>query len=189
MVLRLPLQVWSHRDASVPRLHVLCRRLHAYGPHDIASRARPCWCALSFALYVPAEGIAIGLGLGVIETSVWTGVAVVIPEISSGPAFSFLSAAISIVLVVAPYGAGFIHDYYHCAPRMLPSLAHTLAYDPVALMCAASAGIAWIASILLYFQAPELQNSTLKTYMTYVVAIHTTKKVLAPLASCRYLQS
>lgn len=54
-------------------------------------------------------------------------------------------------------------------------LTEASAYDPVAFMCAASAGIAWIASIILWFQAPQLQSPTTKTWSTYIVTIKTTR--------------
>jgi len=100
--------------------------------------------------------IAIGFGLGSLETTVWTAVAAVISEQCIGPAFAFLSAIGAIMMLVVPYGSGWMHDQYG-------------SYDTVAYLCGAGAFSGLIAVIALYFFAPELQKPIGTVYKQYYI--------------------
>eukprot|EP01125_Pyxidicula_operculata_P007959 TRINITY_DN2682_c0_g1_i1.p1 TRINITY_DN2682_c0_g1~~TRINITY_DN2682_c0_g1_i1.p1 ORF type:complete len:595 (-),score=59.60 TRINITY_DN2682_c0_g1_i1:142-1926(-) len=114
--------------------------------------------------------ILVGVGLGSLETTVWTAVASVIPDACIGPAFSFLSAIGAIILLVVPYGAGWVHDNYG-------------SYDYVAYGCAAGAYSGLVAVLALYFLAPELQNVTDDVYTQFFVVRvvkHSKKRAALP---------
>jgi len=118
--------------------------------------------------------ILIGVGLGMMETTLWTAVAEVVPETSFGPAFAFLSAAVSVVLVIVPFFAGWLHDHFGN-------------YDPVAFLCAGGSVIGIACCIALFFIAYHLQKPSEKYKQYYIVKIVTKKKNRsAPTASSFY---
>jgi len=107
--------------------------------------------------------IAVGVGLGLIEVSVWTGTQEVVSEHAIGPAYAFLSVAMSTILLVVPFASGYLHD-------------HTGTYDYGSYVCSASALIGMACAVALYFIEPKLQNPSEVYRKYYVVKIAMRKK-------------
>jgi len=106
---------------------------------------------------------AVGVGLGLIEVSVWTGTQEVVPEHSIGPAYAFLSVAMSTVLLVVPFGAGWLRDHFGT-------------YDYGSFVCSGSSLIGMACAVALYFLEPKLRNPSQVYRKFYVVRIAMTKK-------------
>jgi len=105
----------------------------------------------------------VGIGLGLIEVSVWTGTQEVVSEHAIGPAYAFLSVAMSTVLLVFPFAAGYLHD-------------HTGTYDYGSFICAGSALIGMACAVALYILEPKLRNPSEVYKKYYIVKIAMKKK-------------
>jgi len=112
--------------------------------------------------------ILIGIGLGSLEVCLWTAVAIVVEEDSIGPAFAFLSAIGAIMLMIIPFGAGYLHDVYN-------------SYDPVAYFCAAMCLTGLISIFVLFIIVPKLQDPSDKFKKYYIVKIVTKRKKQPPM--------
>jgi len=106
---------------------------------------------------------AVGVGLGMIEVSVWTGTQEVVSEHAIGPAYAFLSVAMSTVLLVVPFFTGWLRDTY----------GH---YDYGSFVCSSASVVGMACAITLYCLEPKLEKPSQVYRKYYVVRIAMQKK-------------